>query len=243
MVDIRFYKDEAEAASRAGKALSAELFRLKDVPVLLLLSGGSAFGMLKTVRKDFLPSNLMVGMLDERYSADPAVNNFAQFLATEFYTTAGAQGAFFLDSRVDPAEETLAEYADGLEAALRDWKRDNPKGRIVITQGMGADGHTAGVMPHPEDSASFSVGFDDATTWVLGYDAGNKNKYRERATVTLPFLRDCVDFSLMYVAGDDKKPALLRALAKDGTLAETPARIIQEMKNVTLVTTIDQYET
>ena len=239
MVDIRFYKDPEEAASRAGKALGAELFRLKDVPVLLLLSGGSAFGILADVRKEFLPSNLMVGMLDERYSADPTINNFAQFLDTDFYTVAGESGALFLDSRVDPNEESLLEYADGLGKALRDWREINPKGRVVITQGMGADGHTAGVMPFPENPEQFTQLFLDPRQWALGYDASQKNKYRERATVTLSFLRDGVDFSLLYVVGEDKAPALWRAVAKEGTLAETPARIIQEMKNVTLITTID----
>lgn len=239
MIDIRLYLDPLEAQSRARKALGAELFRLKDVPVLLLLSGGSAFQVLEGLRADMLPLNMMVGMLDERYSADPKINNFGQFLETDFYVHAGNRAAFFLDSQVNPEEETLEEYVVGLEQALRDWKAENPTGRIVVTQGMGADGHTAGIMPFPEDVDTFQKLFETPEKWVVGYDAGEKNKYPKRATVTLSFLRDMVDFSLLYITGNEKAAALKRVWEEEGTLADTPARIVREMKNVTLITTID----
>ena len=93
-------------------------------------------------------------------------------------------------------------------------------------------------MPYPEDPHRFDDLFENHGRWVTGYDANTKSTFPLRATVTLSFLRTAVAFSLVFVAGEGKKPALLRTLAEEGTLAETPARIIQQMKTVILVTNL-----
>ena len=59
----------------AGKLLSQWLLEHKDVPVLLLLSGGSALSFLDFVEISEGMS-LTLGVLDERFSADPLSNNF-----------------------------------------------------------------------------------------------------------------------------------------------------------------------
>ena len=107
---------------------------------------------------------------------------------------------------------------------------------MVITQGIGEDGHTAGIMPYPENSALFKSLFDDPEKWVVGYDAEGRNEHPLRVTVTLSFLREVVDHSIVYAVGDGKKEALRQVLAETGTLWQTPARIIHEMRNVMLFT-------
>ena len=79
--------------------------------------------------------------------------------------------------------------------------------------------------------------FDDPDQWVVRYDAGEKSPYPHRVTVTLPFLRQ-VDASIVYACGKEKQGALIKTLKLRGTLAETPGRVIQEMKKVDLFTDI-----
>jgi 6-phosphogluconolactonase/glucosamine-6-phosphate isomerase/deaminase len=131
---------------------------------------------------------------------------------------------------------TLEEAAKAFEEALRTWKKEHPTGRIIITQGIGSDGHTAGIMPYPGEGMLFDGSFDDKTRWVAAYDAGNKSSLPKRITVTLPFLRHMVDVSIVLASGSEKLPALKRTLAPNGSLSETPARIIGEMREVLLFT-------
>ena len=103
--------------------------------------------------------------------------------------------------------------------------------------GMGPDGHTAGIMPFPEDENRFDVLFQNSEKWVVGYDAEEKNQYPLRVTTTIPFLR-MVDYALLYCVGENKKEALKRVLADGGVYAETPARVIREMATTHIVTDI-----
>ena len=238
MIDIHTFRNKEEALAEARKVFSATLAEHKYRQVLLLLSGGSAFGVLSGIATDALPANLMIGMLDDRWSSDLAANNFAQFTETEFYALAKTAGATFVDSRVDVELESLPTYAARLDTALHTWRAANPTGRIVITQGIGPDGHTAGIMPYPEDPALFKTFFEERGRWVVGYDAGEKTRYPLRATVSLPFLREEVDFSLVFVVGAEKKQTIENMLAETGALAATPARIVHEMKKVFIVTDV-----
>lgn len=233
MLKTFVFGDQAEAAREAGGMLEKELARYADVPTLLLLSGGSALGLLEHV--SVFPHALTVGMLDERYSGDPAVNNFSLFTKTSFFEKAKNHGALFLDSRVDPEKESLEEYTGKFESGLSGWREAHPGGAILITQGIGADGHTAGIFPYPEAPRVFEDLFGGAE-WVLGYEARGKNKYPFRVTVTPAFLKEEVRFSLVYAWGDEKKEALARLLDELGTVVETPARVVREMKSVILVT-------
>lgn len=211
--------------------------KLKNKPTLLLLSGGSAFAMIKGIKADCLGSFLTVGMLDERFELDAKINNFLQLKETDFYRLAKESGVYFIES-IPREKETLEKFATRIESAWRDWRRQNKEGNIFITQGVGVDGHTTGIMPHSEDADFFRKTFENENSFVAGYDAGKKNQYPKRATATLPFLRNEVDASLAWVVGKEKIKAFNDIMAKDGSLSETPARIIREMKNVIIFTDI-----
>lgn len=218
-------KTKEEARTNATDGLNNVLGKISD-PILFLSSGGSSLEVLEGLQ---IGENSMVSVLDERYSTDPLVSNFAQLFERMQpktfipHLSAGysGKGAGFIDTRVRP-HETLQQLAQRFERELRTWKQRNPHGAIVITQGMGADGHTAGIMPR--------YIFDNPGQWVAGYDA--------RVTTTLAFLREMVDYSVAYVTGAKKREALKRLLAREGTLSETPARIMREMKHVKLFTDI-----
>lgn len=214
-----------EARTKAADELNDLFLKIRD-PILFLSSGGSSLELLDGIHVD---ERITVSVLDERYSRDPAINNFTQLLER-------AHPVAYIDTRAREYE-TLWQFAQRFEKELRAWKERNPSGSIVITQGMGPDGHTSGMMPYPEDPDVFEQLFNDPACWVRGYNAKGKNEYPLRATTTMLFLRR-VDHSIAYITGEKKRPALERILAEAGTLAETPARIMREMKNVKIFTDI-----
>lgn len=200
--------------------------------VLFLTSGGSSFDLLINLK---IPRNVSIGVLDERYSEDSMVNNFAQLKNTGFFKRSEKLFEQILDTSVHK-EENLEQFASRFESLLKGWKAQFPKGVIIATVGMGPDGHVSGIMPYPENEVMFESLFNDPRNWVAGYDADDKNQYSKRATTTLPFLRDHIDYAVAYISGENKREALSRVLAEEGKLNETPARILHEMKNATLFT-------
>jgi 6-phosphogluconolactonase/glucosamine-6-phosphate isomerase/deaminase len=219
-MEIKTYLTAEEAQSAAQEELRNHL-ETSD-PLLLLVSGGSAFSLLPD---QFEPKNtLTVGVLDERFSQDPTKNNCAQLLALPFATHLSS----YIDTRVQ-AGETLEQLANRFNQALHEWRETHPNGKIVVTQGIGPDGHTSGILP-PADLALFEQ------EWVVGYDASySKNPHPLRVTTTFSFLRQ-VDVSILYAVGAEKLPALTHALAPHASLTDYPAAIITQMRHVTLFT-------
>lgn len=226
-----------EALHKAQQKLNSLLSEHSPTSILLLVSGGSAFSLLSGIEQESLGPHVTFGVLDERFSTDPEVNNCAQLFTLQFNATAREQGAHPIDTRVIHNDETIEVFAKRFETELHTWRARNPEGVVVITEGVGPDGHTAGIMPYSEDEMYFLQTFDSPDRFVVGYDAKEKNAHPLRVTVTLPFLRTWVDHSVCYVVGDDKLLALRRIQAHDGTVPETPGRIIREMKDVSLFTT------
>jgi 6-phosphogluconolactonase/glucosamine-6-phosphate isomerase/deaminase len=178
--------------------------------------------------------HITITALDERVSSDPAVNNFSQIVETEFYKKAEQKGIDYIDTRLHRTT-SLRKFAGKFERGLRAWRKKHPKGKIMCTQGIGEDGHTAGILAYPENPRRFQRLFERQNQWVVGYNAAKeKSEYAKRVTVTLPFLRKEVDCSVAYAVGSKKRKAVRRVSAKRGSLAKTPARILHEMKNTTL---------
>lgn len=183
-----------------------------DVPILLMVSGGSSISLLDNIK---LADNITLTVLDERYEDE---SNFAQVShLTNRLIDPGAVGG-----------ESLEETATRFENNIKEWRENNPSGKIIITQGMGGDGHTAGIFPS----------FKETDKWVVGYEV-NTNQFPKRITVTPSFLINEVDTSIVYISGESKKEALEKVLDESGSLSETPARIIREMKDATIFTDID----
>jgi 6-phosphogluconolactonase/glucosamine-6-phosphate isomerase/deaminase len=216
----------------AGEAVTASLQSLHDTPVLLLVSGGSAFKLLASVDVSLLSERCTLGVLDERYSLDPAVNNFAQLTTTSFYTDALVQGVHFIDTRVQE-HETILELRERFDTCLHTWFENNPTGIILATVGIGNDGHTAGIFPMSNKECF------EGSAWTCAYQVLPKiNQYTERVTVTHSFLREMVTHAFVYVEGNDKKDVLQKVLDERGDLEVTPARIFRELSLVSLYTDI-----
>lgn len=213
----------------AAESLGVALELNKDKPVLLLLSGGSALAVPDRLPASVFGSDLTIAMIDERWSSDATANNFAQLAALGFYERRAAAGATFFDSR-PLVDEAAAALASRFEMFLQTWRAANPDGKVIVTLGMGTDGHTAGIFP------GYVKALDSAGEWVAAYEVpASVNPYAIRVTVTPRFLTNETDAAVALVMGNEKRAVLEHVTAT--TDPETyPAALWHLMLNITVVT-------
>ena len=231
-----FESNVALLTQKAAICLQELISQSHNKQVLLLVSGGSAFDVMKllTFRAG---QHITLGVIDERFSDEEGHNNFLQLAALPVYEQALATGVTPIITA--PHEGwTRDSLVHTMDFAIRTWKEKNPTGKVVALLGVGPDGHTAGIMPFPENEAFAMETFNNDAVLVVGYDAGDKNPIPMRVTTTFPFLRKHVDEAVVYVTGVKKHDALQKVLADEGNLFCTPGRIVKEMKSVTLFTDI-----
>lgn len=220
---------DKSAEKLARQFLEKALRAGNNGPILFLSSGGSVLDILDGLDKNIFSPNFTIGVLDERFSADPKVNNFLQLKER----LGGITNVSWINS-VPLEGDTPQTLAKRIEDSWRKWRSNNLTGKIIITAGTGVDGHTASIFPRQKSSTSDVDDF----RWVVGHDVGEASKHPLRITATFEFLRNEVNFAIVYISGEEKRPVLDKVLADSGTIAETPARIFREMKNVTIFTDI-----
>lgn len=214
----------------AGKVMGELLEQYKDTPVLLLVSGGSAFSLLENIPVSVLDARITFGVLDERYDTDPSVNNFAQLSETEFFKQAVLSGASYIDTKV-ASGESLQNLGLRFNQTLNKWKDNNPTGVVLITLGLGIDGHTTGLMPGYVEEVSWSG------VLAMGYEVTPLvNPFTRRVTVTSRFLKNEVTAAVAYVSGSDKCAVLARLLAAEGEVESCPGLLWHSIPKLTIVT-------
>jgi len=216
-------------AIAAAQQVTAQMHAHAGRPVLLLLSGGSWFAALDQVADtSWLNPTVTIGMLDERFSVDSAVNNFTQLMATKFYVQALASGVTSIDSRVQ-SDESHSRYAARLAAAWQHWRQAHPSGVVIVTLGMGTDGHTAGLFPNSLALAS--------TDWVVADNvSADMNPCVQRATATAHFLQTEVTAAFVLITGERKCSVLHKVLKNTASVETLPACLWHTMSTVTVVT-------
>src|SRR3989344_1182404 len=234
-MDINRFDTKEEASAAGGEALNRLLMDAKDMPVLLLLSGGSSFSILDYVNTKALGENLTITMLDERFSQDKEANNFLQMQKLDFYARAQGADVNFIGTLPRP-NENLDDMRARLEIGIKDWQKNNPAGKIFAVFGMGADGHTAGIFPYPENSDFFSKNFENSH-FISGYKAEGKHEHPERITGTFSLFKQ-VDEAILFVCGQDKKTALEKLLKGADQPHTLPAVGIYETKHFQIFTDI-----
>lgn len=231
---FHYNSDTSALQKEAADCLNRYLQKYKGQAVLLLLSGGSALGLLDYIEVEHIDEQTTITVLDDRFSTDPTVNNFAQVVSTNFYQKAQPAGANFIDTRPQD-DETQEQVVQRFEGALRTWKKNNPQGITLATLGIGADGHTSGMMVYPENRKLFADMFE-GDAWIAGYDAQEKHEYPLRITTTITFLMKEIDIAVAYVAGSGKQDMMKKAVHGGIDFASQPSTVIQKMKHVELFT-------
>lgn len=204
-------------------------------PVLLLLSGGSNLDLLNSTSldDDILVDGLTISTLDERLSQDPRENNFLQIMNRLAEYDLMDKGVRTIPTVPDD-NESHSDFTTRIRREFMDWFTVNRDGKIIITQGIGEDGHTAGIhvtMSEEEFDADFAT-----EDWLVGYNS--RMHPSKRLTVTPWFLKNKVDSAVMYATGQDKAWAMRELVKEDfkDELYTLPARIVWSMCDVHLFT-------
>lgn len=231
---IKAFSSAQIARQKAGRKVSELFLSSQDKSTLFLISGGSSLDVLPEIEPQALSSNITLGVLDDRMSTDSQINNFLQFTKTPLYPAAKKLGVLFLSS-VPAYGDTVEAWGEKYNQVLENWFNSHPNAITIALMGIGADGHTAGIMRCPDNPEMFKKLFIDTDKKAVGYDATGRNPYPLRMTLTIPFIK-IIDHAVVYTVGETKKEALVKSLAPSGTLWETPGRIILEMPDVWLFT-------
>lgn len=222
-----------EPAVAAGRYLTERLRVYRDRPVLLLVSGGSALALLEHVSTAALDDAVTVGTLDERFTTASDHNNFQLLSRTDFYQRALAAGVTFIPSVVTDTD-VLPEFAASIEAAWRAWRADHPTGVVLITLGIGSDGHVAGLMSDQRYPPATT-----AANWVAGYRVSPTiDPFTERVTATYTFLQEEVDEVVGYAVGKEKQPYLQHLEQPREEFASMPVSVVRHMPQVAFFTDI-----
>lgn len=228
-MEVRVSKNDPVAETR--HALVNTLKRSKSRPVLLLLSGGSALAVVNRLSDCVLAPGSSFAMLDERWSIDPTINNFAQLMTTDFYARQVLSGVSFFDSRPGLGESAQA-LAQRYDYFLHSWRSKEPDGLIIATLGMGTDGHTAGIFP------GFVKTFAATDRWVVSYDVPPQvNQFTARITVTPRFLTEEISAAFAIVVGE-KKRALLNEITSSTDPEQYPAALWYSLPQIIVFTDI-----
>lgn len=211
-----------QAASRLSELVNSALD--KKEPVLLLLSGGSSLGVLEYVDSLRFTSEITAIVTDERFDPSGLNNNFKQITSTSFYYTAVDLGVNFIDTSYKDGQ-TVVGLGNVMEHVLSNWIKQHGNGRVISTVGVGSDGHVCGMMPYPEAPEKFAEYFE-SKRFAIGYDAGNKNEFPLRATVTMTFLKHVHQF-VGFAAGESKRIPLKKMMT-NGRISEIPARVLKD---------------
>jgi 6-phosphogluconolactonase/glucosamine-6-phosphate isomerase/deaminase len=182
---------------------------------LWLVPGGSSIAIAIAVAKrlaDYDLRNLSVMLTDERYGATGhADSNWHQLLDGGF----ALSGATLVPVLTDKDQATTtAEFAAHLQALL-----DTAEYSLGFF-GIGADGHTAGMLP--------GTSAVESTEYAAGYDAGNF----QRITMTSPAIAR-LNEAVVYAVGESKWP-VFDGLEQDITIATMPAQALKQVPTVTI---------
>jgi len=189
--------------------------------VLWLVCGGSNISAQVTIMSNIQSQapeyvkNLIILPMDERYGeAGHADSNYRQMCEAGF-KPGDASWADVLAQNV-PLAETVEYYGTCIENAFSN------ADFVIGTFGMGADGHTAGVLPH-------SPALSETAASVVGYTTPGFT----RMTMTPTWLIRCdVSFVLSY--GAEKAPALEDLREHSLSLNDMPAGLHYDIPNATI---------
>lgn len=203
-----------------------------NTQVLLLVSGGSVLEkIVSKFPERIFTSHLSLSVTDERFTKDKSIHNYSTLLSLPNVEEGIRVGVKLIDLNLFPQDKTLELLARRFETKLREWKNENPSGKIVCVVGMGNDAHTLGVFPDT-DEERFKAKFLNDSSWVVGYDAGNVSPTGLRVTTTLSFIEK-VDKVFMFFEGESKREAFNKIRDPKIPVNLAPAKFIYNLPQTT----------
>jgi 6-phosphogluconolactonase/glucosamine-6-phosphate isomerase/deaminase len=206
---IRTTKNIDEAARALSDKIIAKLKEEKKV--LWLIPGGSAMPVAVEASKlisGISHKNLTISLTDERYGEVNHQNsNWRELCDLGFNLQEGKQIPVLTGK---DAEDTAKDWAEALKKEF-----EHVNYRIGFF-GMGADGHTAGILP-----GSRAVENKNFTCYY-------KTPNFERITIT-PSTIEKLDEVVLWVQGENKWPAFQDLIEKDLTITTQPAQIFKKI--------------
>ncbi len=183
--------------------------------VLWLVPGGSAIAIVVAVSQQLrgLPlSNLRVSLTDERFGPPGhADSNWRQLMESGFALPGATLVPVLHGQAIEDECQTFDQWLAGQLSTC-----DYSLGFF----GMGADGHTAGILPQ-----SVAV---DVETMATQYDGGAY----QRITMTGKAIA-LLDEAVMYAVGDEKAAALTK-LDQSVLASEQPAQYLKLVNKLTV---------
>jgi len=233
MVEVHTSGDPLGEAAHTLQAL-LETYKEKDV--LLLFSGGSALAIVDHTYPKNLSSHHTLSVLDERYTFEEEESNFAKLTHTAFFKESQACGSHFIDPRPHKNEH-LQDAAKRFDIALKKWHLLHHDGVVIVTAGVGPDGHTSGILPMPEKKDEFKRIFFNIERCATGYETTpDKNPHTKRITTTCTYLLRHVTHAIIYATGKPKKEVLERMLQATEETASLPSIVLNGISDARLYT-------
>lgn len=189
--------------------------------VLWLVSGGSCVGpQVKIMEKlrETLPdalSLLTVLPVDERYGEYGHQDSNSQQMRQAGFSPGSAAWIDVLSEHL-PMPETVERYSQLASEAFAS------ADVVTATLGMGADAHTAGILPG-------SPAVTDTVSTALGYTWSDY----ERMTLGIPMLLN-INRVWLLAYGEGKKEALKRLQHNEEPIEKLPAKILYDIADVTV---------
>ena len=209
-----------EAAARMARAIRDALKERGEATIALSggTSPGEAYKLLAAETIDW--KKVQIFWVDER--AVPASHERSNFgNAKEFLALTHAPESNI--HRMPGENPDLEAAAASYESLLRDTVKSKLGGLPaldLVVLGIGDDGHTASLFPN-EKTVHIT---DKLVAAVKSHDG-----LEPRLTLTAPMLENA-RASVIIVLGAKKHPALERIWATNGSIDETPARVIRSFR-------------
>ncbi|MFA6007494.1 MAG: 6-phosphogluconolactonase [Candidatus Shapirobacteria bacterium] len=217
----------------------------KNVPVLLLLSGGTWIQSLDKSDLSALKLNphldkLTITTLDERVDFKPENNNFNKLLSSKNISTLIKLGANFINTIPKNGENSFS-FGERINKSLKNYLFNNSHATLIATVGVGGEnnvlGHIAGIEPM-ENKNLFNDHFQNPDILYRGYLA-QKLQPSPRATATFTLLDKVNCFVLLILNPEEKRQSLNKILSEDQlTLFEFPCTYFRHRPNTTIFTDI-----
>jgi 6-phosphogluconolactonase/glucosamine-6-phosphate isomerase/deaminase len=212
---MRFVKTDAPAPVADYLAERITLLLGENKRVLLLLSGGSAIKVAAALApklQDARLPGLAVTLTDERYG-EPGHpdSNWKQLLDAGFSLPGAVLVPVLQGNNMD---DTVAAFDGALRTAIKH------ADYCIGLFGIGADGHTAGILPLSPAVTASGMAF--------GYDGG---KY-QRVTMTAGAITQ-LDEAVVYAVGSEKWP-VIQQLHDEVSVDQQPAQLLKQVGRVTI---------